>query len=359
MINLKEDLKPIGILEKNKFMLKLYTDQNYLTPENRKYVFPLLFDLWYVSNANLLDKYQIVSEITNCDIVVVPIDIARFDSSKSQQKLNDFINKALDLDKKVWLYSAGDYGKSLTNRVYTFRLGGIASQLNTQTFIMPSFINDPYVSLLKEFRTLDKLELPQIGFVGHATNSFGKKIKEYLLFYKYNFKRWIGKIQTDYQPFYPSATKRYRYLKLLEKSDGIEANFVFRNKYRAGVRTVEEKKKTTLEFLENIELNPYTFCMRGAGNFSVRFYETLAMGRIPLLVDTDFRLPLSDSINWEKHCIIAQEQHIEKTLIDFHQKISPGEFEQMQANNRKLWQTHLEREAYFLKVYSLFKTDKE
>lgn len=340
-------------------MLNLYTDISYLSPENRRFVFPLLFDLWYVPNANLLEKYQIVSEIAHCDIVVVPIDIARFDSNKSQQKLNDFINKALDSGKKVWLYSGGDYGKSIniSNQVYTFRLSGFASQLNAQTFILPSFINDPYSSLSKEFRTIGKLQQAQIGFVGHASNSFLKKIKQYLLFLKYNSKRFIGKIQTDYQRFYPSGVKRFLYLKLLEKNPEIITDFIFRNQYRAGVKTAEEKKKTTMEFLENIESNPYTFCLRGAGNFSVRFYETLAMGRIPFVIDTDFSLPLSHEINWEKHCVIAKSNEIAESLIHFHNNCSPEDFEFMQQNNRKLWQTHLQREAYFLKIYSLFKTD--
>lgn len=340
-------------------MLKIYTDQSYLASENRKFVFPLLFDLWYVPNANLLEKYQIVSVIEDCDIVVIPIDIARFDTTKSQQSLNDFINKALDSGKKVWLYSGGDYGKSISisDRVYTFRLSGFASQLNAQTFILPSFINDPYSSLSKPFRTVGKLQQAQIGFVGHASNSFLKKIKEYLLFLKYNFRRFIGKIQTDYQHFYPSGVKRFLYLKLLEKNPEVITDFIFRNEYRAGVKTEEEKKKTTMEFLENMESNPYTFCMRGVGNFSVRFYETLAMGRIPFVVDTDFSLPLSHEINWEKHCVIAKSNKITETLIHFHQNCSSEDFELMQQNNRKLWQTYLEREAYFLKMYSLFKTD--
>ena len=336
-------------------MLKLYTDHSYLTTENRKYIFPLLFDLYYVPNTNLLEKYQIVSEIADSDIVVVPIDIAYFDKSRSQVKLNDFIDKALDLGKKVWLYSGGDYGQSLSGQVYTFRLSGFDSKMNEQTFIMPSFINDPYATVAKEFKPLTKTARVQIGFVGHANNSSMKIVKEYVLFLKYNFRRWIGKIHTDYQPFYPSGSKRYRYLHLLEKSPLISTNFIFRNKYRAGVKTDEEKKQTTKEFFQNMESNPYTFCLRGTGNFSVRFYETLAMGRIPIVIDTDFRLPLNHEINWDKHCVIVKADKIVETLIDFHQNTNDGDFELIQQNNRKLWESHLNRQAYFTKIYSFFK----
>jgi hypothetical protein len=336
-------------------MLKLYTDQNYLTPENRKVVFPLLFDLSYLTNANLLEKYQIVSEIKDCDIAVVAVDIAYFFANKRKQELDNFINKALSLNKKVWVYSAGDYGKSWNAEVYTFRLGGFESKLNSRTHILPSFIEDPYLKIKKNFSPITKSQLPQIGFVGHASNTWSKKIKEILVYLIYNIKRWIKKIGTDYQDFYPSSSKRYQLLTLLQKRKDIKTDFVFRNKYRAGVKTVEEKTKTKMEFYENMAQNPYTFCLRGVGNFSVRFYETLAMGRIPFVIDTDFRLPLNEYINWQKHCIIAKEDQLIETLLNFHQKISSEDFELMQRNNRKLWENYLEREAYFLNIYSIFK----
>lgn len=336
-------------------MLKLYTIQNYLTPENRRVVFPLLFDLWYSPNPNLLEKYQIVSAIDDCDIAVVPVDLAYFDTNNKEQELESFINKALDLGKKVWLYSGGDYGKSIDSPVYTFRLGGFDSKLNGQTFIMPSFIGDPYKTLQKEFCPLTKLQLPQIGFMGHASNAWSKKVKEFGAFFNYNYKRWTGKVQTDFQPFYPSSIRRYQFLSLLKSNAEIKTDFILRDKYRAGAKTLQEKNKTTMDFLANLERNSYAFCMRGAGNFSVRFYETLAMGRIPLVIDTDFRLPLNDIINWKEHCIVAKEYQAVETLIDFHQKISPEDFELMQINNRKLWRTYLERESYFFNIYSIFK----
>ena len=36
--------------------------------------------------------------------------------------------------------------------------------------------------------------------------------------------------------------------------------------------------------------SPYILCVRGAGNYSARFYEALALGRIPVLVNTSFNI---------------------------------------------------------------------
>ena len=59
-------------------MLKLYTDITFLIEEHRRDIFPLLFDLVYKKNENLLPYYQLVNTAEECDIVVFPIDYVKF-----------------------------------------------------------------------------------------------------------------------------------------------------------------------------------------------------------------------------------------------------------------------------------------
>jgi hypothetical protein len=336
-------------------MLKIYTDQHFIKAENRRCIFPLLFDLCYTKNEHLLKQYELMDQMEEADVVIVPVDISEFFQKQQQDWLFDYIDKAITLQKKVWVYTAGDYGLSIGKSVYTFRLSGFDSKFDANTFILPSFIEDPYVNIQNQFQPIAKNPVPKIGFVGHASNSWSKWAKEALVFLLHNYKRFVRALFTDFQSFYPSSIKRYKFLSLLQKNDQINTDFTFRNHYRAGVKTEEDKKKTTLDFFKNIEVNPYTFCLRGAGNYSVRFYETLAMGRIPFVIDTDFRLPLNGIINWEQHCIIATDKNVCKALIDFHQKISEEDFQKMQVNNRNLWLQFLNREAYFTTLTTLFK----
>lgn len=337
-------------------MIKIYTDTNYITPQYRKIIFPLLLELCYIRNLNLLKEYQFVDTIKESDVVIVPVQIAYFYENNKVEWLYDFIDEAKRLEKKVWVYSAGDFGFTLQKDVYTFRLGGFESKLDAKTFIVPALIMDPYLQLQREFQPIPKTALPRIGFVGHADGSKSKWGKEYLIFLYHNFKRISKQAITDYQPFYPSSTKRYHFLSGLKENKQIETNFIYRKHYRAGAKTEEEKKMSTLEFFENMAGNPYVFCLRGVGNFSIRFYEALAMGRIPFVIDTDFRLPLDTIINWEKHCIIVSENNYMDVLIHFHKKISEKDFERMQINNRNLWLNDLSREAYFRHIHSIFKT---
>jgi hypothetical protein len=83
-------------------------------------------------------------------------------------------------------------------------------------------------------------------------------------------------------------------------------------------RTSEEKKNYQNHMLRNT----YIFCPRGFENFSYRFYEALAYGRIPVLIDTDTVLP--PNVNWDELCVRVPYEKIselEKIIrIDYETK---------------------------------------
>lgn len=338
-------------------MLKLYTDKTYLTEKYRSKVFPLLFDLHYVKKTLLFDYYELVDSISDSDIVVFPID---YDSFYKHQEAFTNINKEARLNKKpIWLYTAGDFGFTVhIPNSYNFRLGGFHSKMDNNTFILPSFVDDPYKTILKQpFSVLQKDSKPSIGFVGHAKSGFLKFVKSYLSHLKLQFNHIFKSTYFDGQAFYPSGIKRAHYLNKLKYSNNFNTNFIFRNKYRAGAENQTIKIQTTEEFYNNIFSNLYTFCMRGVGNFSVRFFETLAVGRIPILLDTDCRLPLSDSLEWKNHVVFINEskgETLETQILHFHNSTSNMEIETIQKNNRSLWETHLMRPSYFIKIHDIF-----
>ncbi len=339
-------------------MLKLYTNSNFLKAEYRKHIFPLLLDLHFLKQEKLLNYYTLVNSIKKADIVVVPIEYQQ--AIKYPVQLQKLYELALNNNKPIWVYTGGDFGYTINKpNVFNFRLGGFHTKLNKKTIIVPSLIQDPYLEYLKtKFTPLKKEEKPTIGFVGHAKGGVTKYIKEFIVYLKTNTVRILKKIKIDYQTFYPSSIKRAKYLKILKNDVNIKDNFILRNQYRAGVKTKEEREKTTQEFYDNIVNNLYTFCIRGAGNFSVRFYETLAVGRIPVLLDTDCLLPLSNSIDWEKHCVIIKNGNtnaIVKQLLNFHACKSEKELEQIQKSNRELWNNYLKRDTFFIAVHQNFK----
>ncbi len=262
-------------------MLKLYTDITLLNEKNRSQVFPLLFDLYYLKNNYLNQFYSLAEKPEIADIIILPLDYGYMQRCYKNE-IKPFLNKAKELRKTIWIYSGGDFGISLNDEsIYNFRLGGFRSKFNDRTVILPSFISDPYSTYIKEsFIPLEKEKDLSIGFVGHAKSGVLKFIKEYVGYLEISLKRFFKIEYADYQSFYPSSIKHFKYLKILQSSKELKSNFILRNRYRAGVKSQVDKEQTTKEFYSNIYQNPYTFCMRGIGNFSVRFYETLAVGRI-------------------------------------------------------------------------------
>ncbi len=333
-------------------MLKIYTWRKYLKKENRRYVFPLLLDLHYNQDQELLKLYKIVGEKELADILIIPLDVVYFLKTGLGSELQHMIAEAEKAEKIVWTYSSGDMGKTLGGDIYNFRLGGFDSQMSDCNFIVPALIQDPYRALDEDFVALAKGYQPKVGFVGHANSSYSKFIKEYIVYLHTSFKR-LSKKEYDYQKFYPSGYYRSRFLKMIEHNNLIGDDFVYRKRYRAGLRNKGHRKKTNEEFLNNIKRNPYTLCIRGRGNFSIRLFEVLAMGRIPLLIDTDCRLPLP-WLNWKEHCIITTKDTFENDLINFHNTISNEEFAEIQRRNRDFWMNFLSRKGFFTEIYNHF-----
>lgn len=339
-------------------MLKLYTNIDLLNETTRSYVFPLLFDLVFNNNHEISNYYEIVNVIEDSDIAVFPLEYS-YSLINFKKALKSFIKKAKSVNKKIWVYTGGDYGYSLKDDdIYVFRLGGFKSKFNHKTIVLPSFIDDPFQkNITKSLISIKKSSRPKIGFVGHAAYGIPQYIKELKNFFNINFKRFIKKEIADFQPFYPSSIKRLKQLKQFMKSKEIDSNFILRSKYRAGVKTETERKKTTLEFYNNIYESPYTFCMRGNGNFSVRLYETLAVGRIPVLLDTDCELPLETLIDWQNHLVWIDDKdkdQVADKLLEFHNNISENDFILLQKRNRELWNKFLTRHGFFRKIHDMF-----
>lgn len=56
----------------------------------------------------------------------------------------------------------------------------------------------------------------------------------------------------------------------------------------------------------------FSICPRGTGISSVRLFESMAMGSIPIVVADNYEFPLSDLINWSEISITVKENEISK-----------------------------------------------
>ncbi|MDR3639217.1 MAG: exostosin family protein [Isosphaeraceae bacterium] len=73
----------------------------------------------------------------------------------------------------------------------------------------------------------------------------------------------------------------------------------------------EQQQALRTEYLDLIAQSRWVFCPRGDGLNSLRFFETLACGRLPILVADDTALPLEEEIPYGEFVVRVPEHRVE------------------------------------------------
>ncbi len=144
-------------------------------------------------------------------------------------------------------------------------------------------------------------------------------------------------------------------IKKIKENNNIHSDFIIRKGFWAPEKTKEEARR---EFVQNVRDSVFVLCCRGAGNFSYRFYETLALGRIPVVTYMEkTKFPLADTLNLEEHCIfidIRDIDNIEKKLSDFllHKNVKD-----VCVSNKKLYDEYFSPYG-FIKNFNLYMSSR-
>jgi hypothetical protein len=307
-----------------------------------------------------IDDYKLVFDVDSCDFCLLPYPWNYYYETKKTEELKEFISQCKNAEKEIVTITVNDFGvKPLFDDVIVLRSSGYQSKRLPKQFALPVFISDPVKAYFNnELFYRVKREKPIVGFCGQGKQEIYKYFGVYVYNMYNNLRYYLGLRKEEPQVLYPSTLRRNRVLNILQKSDKVVSDFIIHKKYRAGVsgNKDKEKDKSKLEFHNNIRNTDYTVSIRGGGNFSVRIYETLANGRIPLYINTDSILPFDNFIDWKKHVIWVDEKdirYVDSILADFHNEIHPDDFIQMQINNRKLWDDYLSFPGFYCHLADL------
>jgi len=344
--------------------LKLYYPKSHYSKADRGLLFPLLkpfikppdyTDAERMASYNVSEKdFQFTNHLEEAHVVILTMAWNYYVKTKQEKLAIAFVKKCAALGKKVIAFNAGDFGVRIPyfENLMILRPSGYKSKFTANEYALPSFIADP---LKKYYQTDDVfvrpyLSKPVIGFCGQANPSSLNAMKEKGSTVLRNLKAYLGISKNEPQQLLSTSNLRASILNSLQKSSALKTNFIFREKYRAGITGNKDFHKTTLEFYDNLRNSDYVVCVRGAGNFSVRFYETLAMGRIPIFINTDCPLPLCDRIDWKKQVVWIdyKERHqVTEKVKQFHSALSKEDFIDLQHSNRILWQKKLTMDGFF------------
>jgi hypothetical protein len=272
------------------------------------------------------------------------------------KKAINFIEGVNHLDLSVLLIIPGDNGIDIPKHLnfIAVRAQGYKSKLNNNQYCLPVFIDDPLKTYYDTTKIISRIysKKPVIGFCGQANLSKLEAVKDIV---KTAFKNDLYYLKLKPQKAHQLVSTNYLRAKLINSilnDRRINSNFILRKKYRAGVNNAEQKSKhkTTLAFFDNMINSDYVLCVRGAGNFSVRLYETLAMGRIPVFVNTDCMLPHDGDLNWKDYVVwidYKERNTIAQKVLDYHSNLDESKLNAQFAKNRKFWETKLQLKPYF------------
>ena len=341
--------------------IKLYVGENYKEPKLMTYT-ELLFPFWgvvakesmpYVRAAALQYQYSkndfsLVDTIAEADYVLMPYNYERL-LAVNPERVATIIKEAHEVKKPLLLDGSGDIENpidipnSLILRVSQYSYNKKENEI-TIPFIAEDLVETFYEG---DVGIREKPEVPEVGFTGWASMTCKARVK-----------LWIKELPIIMASFIDSRRRaehkgllyRARALSALEKSEGIITHFRARGTYSGHVKTITGNvSDNRREFVETLRNCDYALAIKGDANSSVRFYEALSMGRIPLFLDTACVLPLEDVIAYRDFCVFVDWKDtdvISEKLLEFHASVSPERFKEMQVRAREVYREYLRVDAF-------------
>lgn len=271
---------------------------------------------------------------------------------------------ARSVGKPMLLFFSGDRSHEPTpfDHALTFREGLYKSRSGPNDFCLPAFSEDltkspayPSVNAIDEDIILrGKKELPTVGFCGFAPQP--KKTDRIVecLYQALSLKR---SHRFDVSP-HAGERIRFAMLQHLTQSDAVEQNFILKDR-SVFLEEPDQRKRQTArqQFIANMVDSDYVFCCRGSGNYSYRLYETLCLGRIPLIYETDNRYPFDQSVDWSELGVRVDEKNalsVGDIVNDHFRSMSAETYRIRQIAGRKFWTESLSPEGFFSKLADSF-----
>lgn len=337
--------------------MKLYVDIADCAAANPTSLNPVLAFHWdgvpveerEAAKGSPSSPFTLVDNPEDADLFVLPREWNYYLWHGKRDEAEALAERARKCDKRILIWFRGDLSPviDLPNAV-VFKSAMDRSRRKAHEYAAPYFIDDPARTDAGAAITVRTMgSRPVVGFCGYAAVNPIKIAYGIATNFRNNLTYLAGRSKYEPVPIVPATMLRAKALDLLARDRRVDANFVIRDRHRAGFTRKDSSAgavAATAEFFDNIAGSDYTLCVRGNGNWSIRLYETLACGRIPVFVDTDCVLPYESTVDWKRYCVWVDEaevRYIGEKVAEFHDRLSPDDFVELQRACRTLWQERL------------------
>jgi hypothetical protein len=287
--------------------------------------------------------YTRVDTLEDADLVALPHEYV--DLRKHSEYFATECTRAKKAGKKVLISAYQDALDPIDiPEAIILRPSLMCSRKLPNEICMPAYVED--LGSIHGVVPLHKSEQLPVGFMGKAEFS---NMKEHVRYMLRNYVLRQG-------PAREGMYFRRRALQELGRESRIALSATARKKYSAHQNSIElPPEEARKQFVASIQDNLCTLAPRGDGNYSLRFYETLALGRIPILIDTDMVLPLEDHIAYDEFIVRIPFQDLSRLpelLLAWYDGHSDAELLSMQEKAREVFVTKLYMPAFLQTLFS-------
>ncbi len=287
------------------------------------------------------DSFERVSDVADADIVVLPHEYAVL--RKHEAYFAERLVEAERAGKRVLISAYQDSPEPIRiPNAIILRSSAYRHTLLPHEIVMPAYVED--LGAAYGTSPLPKGVRPSVGFVGKAAFLNPLEAMRYAL-RNYLFKHGPEREGTYF--------RRQAIASLLHNAL-IDFRLVTRRSFSGHRNSIElPPEDARREYVESIRDSMFTLAPRGDGNYSLRFYETLSMGRIPILIDTDMPLPLEGELDYGSFVVRVPWQEtgrIAERVAAFFEKTSDTELQTMQRRAREVFESHLSIPAFLRRV---------
>lgn len=258
--------------------------------------------------------FERVDDIAYADFIHIPSDY-RIENYDYFREVHDRLPNGIPM---LIMYNNDDAGSIDLPNALILRTSMYASAKKANEFSLPCWVHS-----VESFDTDESdqeiayNQFPKISYCGYTLLprktllSYGKRILDQL------FAPLLSPIQIPGDILRNHVTNR-----LIESQE--LCSFIVRPQFWGHSA---QSNKDRLQYFANMIENRYALLMKGGGNFSNRFYEAYAFGRIPIVINTELVLPFDWIIDYASIGIWAEwpeismlrkeiERHIHDSTVD-------------------------------------------
>jgi hypothetical protein len=310
------------------------------------------FDEWLAIGRSVAEE----SVLDVAEAAVLPFDwTAALNSSQHQRTAARALAESRAAGKPLLVFFWNDSSEDLDlpGAIILRTSVDRGPRYGIQEFACPSWLEDPrrWVSGLRltEERPLRPLSISFCGYVGWPSG-WRSTVKELL---RTSLDRFHSRVPSLRRT--PLELRRAA-LSILSGDPRIQTRFIARTSFYGGAMVdegnwdYELKARVKREYVENMCASDYVLCIRGAGNYSVRYFDTLALGRVPVVIDTGGGFPYDFEVPWPSRgpwIPVDELASLPGRLLEFHARHTPEALDLLQRENRKLWEQWLSPAGFF------------